>query len=302
MTIIIVSIAITCVCEFIYILILKRQQKKLYHNLCKVFNDALNEDTSSIIYDESIASALDDKIVRYINANKSRLSDAKKEQNNIKMLISNISHQISTPVSNIALYSDLLLENDFYNEDSKQMIIKIKQQSDKLKFLFEVFLKTSRLESGIITVNNIKKQPVKPLISSAVSEVYYAILERKIELKVKVDNTFTAEFDKKWTKEALYNILENAIKYTEVGGKININVTSYEMFVRIDIADNGIGIKPDEYTKIFKRFYRSPSVKEYNGVGIGLYLAREVISMQGGYIKVSSEFGKGSIFSVFLPC
>lgn len=302
MIIIIVSVVMVCVFEFIYILILKRQQKKLYHNLCKVFNDALNEDTSSIIYDESIASALDDKIVRYINANKSRLSDIKKEQNNIKMLISNISHQISTPVSNIVLYSDLLLENDFYNEDFEQMIINIKQQADKLKFLFEVFLKTSRLESGIITVNNIKRQPVKSLISSAVSEVYYAILERKIELKVNVDNAFSAEFDKKWTKEALYNILENAIKYTEVGGKININVTAYEMFVRIDVADNGIGIKHDEYTKIFKRFYRSPNVKEYNGVGIGLYLAREVISMQGGYIKVSSEFGKGSIFSVFLPC
>jgi signal transduction histidine kinase len=105
----------------------------------------------------------------------------------------------------------------------------------------------------------------------------------------------------RWTKEALENILENAVKYTEKGGSIKITVASSELFVKIDIADTGAGIAEDEYTDIFKRFYRSPRTSDQDGIGVGLYLAREIIVTQGGYIKVSSKIGKGSVFSIYIP-
>ena len=108
-----------------------------------------------------------------------------------------------------------------------------------------------------------------------------------------------ANFDAKWTAEALGNIVDNSVKYTDHGG-IDITVKIYEMFVRIDVTDSGIGISEAEQAQIFSRFYRSEQVREQNGVGIGLYLAREIISHEGGYIKVISEPGKGSTFSVFL--
>ena len=111
----------------------------------------------------------------------------------------------------------------------------------------------------------------------------------------------SACFDPKWTAEALYNIMDNAIKYTPQGGKVRVTVQAYELFCRIDISDTGIGISEDEIPKIFSRFYRSSAVSQEEGVGIGLYLSREIITMQGGYIKVSSEPDKGSCFSVFLP-
>lgn len=101
--------------------------------------------------------------------------------------------------------------------------------------------------------------------------------------------------------EALFNIVDNAIKYTHQGGKVSITVIPYSFFLRIDIADNGIGIAESEYSKIFGRFYRSQAVSEQEGVGIGLYLAREIVSTQGGYIKVISKAGRGSVFSVILP-
>lgn len=99
----------------------------------------------------------------------------------------------------------------------------------------------------------------------------------------------------------MVNILENAVKYTEVGGSIKILVTSHELFQRIDINDNGIGIYEEELNDIFKRFYRCKNANKFEGIGVGLFLAREIISLQGGYIKVSSQIGMGSTFSIFLP-
>ena len=95
-------------------------------------------------------------------------------------------------------------------------------------------------------------------------------------------------------------MIDNAIKYTESGGSIHIEVKEYEMFQAVEINDTGIGIAEEEQASIFKRFYRSESVNQYEGVGIGLFLARKIISLEGGYIKVSSEVGKGSKFSVYL--
>ena len=114
------------------------------------------------------------------------------------------------------------------------------------------------------------------------------------------DTDISAAFDMKWTTEALANIVDNAIKYTE-HGTIRISAVSYEMFARIDISDTGTGISESEQAKIFARFYRSNSVQKQEGVGIGLYLARQIISGEGGYIKVASVPGKGSAFSIFLP-
>ncbi|WP_254329496.1 sensor histidine kinase KdpD [Paenibacillus sp. MZ03-122A] len=107
-------------------------------------------------------------------------------------------------------------------------------------------------------------------------------------------------FDLKWTAEAVYNIMDNAVKYTETGGSITIKVIAYDLFCRIDITDSGIGIAEDELSKIFMRFSRYPTVSSQEGVGIGL-LAREIIAAQGGYIKVQSRCGSGSTFSLFLP-
>lgn len=104
----------------------------------------------------------------------------------------------------------------------------------------------------------------------------------------------------KWTSEAVFNILDNAVKYTSIGGKIEISITEYQLFVRIDIKDNGVGIPESEISKVFGRFYKGMDAQKEEGVGLGLYLAREIITGQGGYIKVNSKVKEGSLFSVFL--
>jgi signal transduction histidine kinase len=121
-------------------------------------------------------------------------------------------------------------------------------------------------------------------------------------ISITVETTsINACFDLKWTTEAVYNILDNAVKYTESGGSVSIKATAYELFCRIDSTDTGIGIAEDEHSKIFTRFYRSAAVSNLEGVGIGLYLARQIVAAEGGYIKVSSHLACGSTFSVFLP-
>ena len=125
--------------------------------------------------------------------------------------------------------------------------------------------------------------------------------EKGVTLTFKDVPNVTAVFDIKWTAEAISNMIDNAIKYTEAGGSVEVSAAEYEMFVKIDISDTGIGMTEDETAKVFTRFYRSPRVHDDRGVGIGLYLAREIVSRQGGYIKVRSEVGQGSVFSVFLP-
>ena len=139
------------------------------------------------------------------------------------------------------------------------------------------------------------------LLESAALGVLKKAQNRSVTLIMDVPQNLSACFDLKWTAEALYNILDNALKYTPPGGEIRVTAQAYELFCRIDVSDTGIGISEDEIPKIFSRFYRSSAVSQEEGVGIGLYLSREIITLQGGYIKVSSEPGKGSCFSVFLP-
>ena len=134
------------------------------------------------------------------------------------------------------------------------------------------------------------------------SGIVYGAEQKDIFVTVNCPEDLHLFHDSKWTAEALFNLLDNAVKYTPAGGKITVSVEQWEMYVKLNISDTGKGISERNQASIFRRFYREEEVHDKPGVGIGLYLAREIITRQGGYIKVTSEVGKGSTFSVFLPC
>ncbi|MBU5675097.1 HAMP domain-containing histidine kinase [Alkaliphilus sp. MSJ-5] len=291
----IISIIIAIVFVFIYQYKMKSTINKLNHML----EDAINGSFSESTYDESSLSALEAKLNRFLSISLSSENNLVAEKGRIKALISDISHQTKTPIANILLYSQLLIEQEKIPNECHDIINQITGQSEKLNFLIQALVKTSRLETGIISVVP-KSDSVLDLLSSVCNEVKKKAEEKNITVQITCEDSF-AVFDKKWTEEALYNILDNAVKYTPNGGNISVACISYEMFCRIDIVDSGIGIAEQDITSIFKRFYRSIEVNQYEGVGIGLFLAREIITAQGGYIKVSSTIGKGSTFSVFLP-
>lgn len=249
-------------------------------------------------FDESLLSAVEMKLAGYLSSSRVSAQNLAEEKDKIKELISDISHQTKTPVANILLYSQLLGEQNLPPE-SAGYVKSLNEQAEKLNFLIQSLIKISRLETGIISLVP-RPGHLSPLLNHTVSQVLPKAEQKEITIVVKPTDT-TALFDGKWTEEALTNLLDNAVKYTPKGGLIHIQVDSYELFCRITVTDTGIGIPEEEQAKIFQRFYRSPSVKNAEGVGIGLYLARKIISGEGGYMKVSSTVGEGSAFSVFLP-
>lgn len=248
-------------------------------------------------FDESKLSALETRFAHYLSAAEISARNVAQEKDKIKSLIADISHQTKTPIANLLLYSELLMEENL-PQTAMVNVEAIHYQSEKLRFLIDALVKLSRLENGIITLSA-EKHDLCPLLER-VTEQYAAKADQKgLHLEYSATD-ISAIFDPKWTAEALANLVDNAIKYTETGS-ITITALSYELFARIDITDTGIGIPEYEQPKIFSRFYRSERAAEQEGVGIGLYLARQIIAGQGGYIKVSSIPGKGSTFSVFLP-
>ena len=274
-----------------------RRTRKTMETIEEMLNMAMDGTFTEKDFDESRLSSLETKFAHYLWASEISARNVAAEKDKIKTLIADISHQTKTPISNLLLYSELLQEEDL-PESARASAKAIYAQSEKLRFLIASLVKLSRLENGIIALS---PQPgmLQPMLEDIVDYFRPKASEKGILLQLQ-DTKSSALFDEKWTAEAIGNIVDNAIKYTKQGS-ITISAMDYEMFTRIDIADTGIGILESEQAKIFTRFYRSQNAKEQEGVGIGLYLAREIISGQGGYIKVASSPGNGAAFSVFLP-
>ena len=223
-----------------------------------------------------------------------------KERQELQMLVSDVSHQVKTPVSNLKMVTDTLLSKSVTEKERREFLQGIQNQTDKLEFLFQALVKTSRLETGAIRMEK-KDAPLIDTLAMACSGIVYAAEKKDICVTVDCPEGILLSHDSKWTAEAVFNLLDNAVKYTPVGGAIRISVEQWEMYVKLSVSDTGKGISESNQASIFRRFYREEEVHEQQGVGIGLYLTREIVTWQGGYIKVVSEPGKGSEFSIMLP-
>ena len=259
-----------------------RRTKKTMDTIDQMLDAAVEGTYSETNFDESRLSALETKFAHYLSSSAISARNVTIEKDKIKTLIADISHQTKTPIANLLLYSELIAEEELPG-DMHSNVEAIHQQTEKLRFLIDSLVKLSRLENGILTLSPRQE----------------SVQQKGLVLQIS-ETTSSACCDPKWTTEALGNLVDNAIKYTP-SGSVTISAAEYELFTRIDVTDTGIGIEESEQPKIFSRFYRSEAVRKNEGVGIGLYLAREIISGEGGYIKLTSEPGKGSTFSVFLP-
>ncbi len=261
-----------------------------------MLTDAMEGTFRESTFDESMLSALETRFAHYLSASVVSAQNVTEEKDRIKTLISDISHQTKTPIANLLLYTELLQEEGL-SPEARAYTLALHAQAEKLRFLIDALVKLSRLENGIIALHP-EHCPLSPVLQQAEQQFANRAAEKGLVLTVNPTDD-TACFDPKWTAEALCNLVDNAIKYTQRGG-VTISVTPYEMFVRVDVADTGMGIPEEEQSKIFSRFYRSGPDPRQEGVGIGLYLAREILRTQKDYPKVASQVGKGSVFSMFL--
>lgn len=295
--IIITAAVALIIVSVITIVVDRKKTDRTLNNIEKMLDEAIKGEFSTEHFDESRMSRLESKLHSFLDSSSISSQNVKSERDNIKELISDISHQTKTPIANLILYSELLGDAEI-PEEQKGNAAAIHEQAEKLRFLIDNLVKMSRLENGILSLS-----PEKSDISSVLNDIcsqYRDKAETKgLELSLSAKET-SAIIDRKWTAEAIGNIVDNAIKYTSEGS-VTLKLSDYEMFARVDISDTGMGISEEEQAKIFSRFYRSNNVRDKEGVGIGLYLTRQIIAGEGGYIMVSSKVGEGTTFSVFLP-
>lgn len=295
-----------------------RVRRSEYERINEMLDHALAGEFEEGDYDESELSKLEVKWRRYLASSLLSARKVEEERERIKELVTDISHQTRTPLSNIQLYGQLLQEQPL-DETSAGMVDEILVYARKLDFLIQSLVKTSRLESGVFQLGP-SECGLSVLAQAVCAAGQERAMERDVQICLQADGraenaalpenglsahadaaAVTVRCDGKWTQEALGNILDNAIKYSLRGGAVNVRVFSYEMFAGIEIADRGPGILEEEIPHIFARFYRGKNVRDREGVGVGLYLARQIIEGQGGYIKVISKVGEGSRFQVYLP-
>lgn len=291
-----ITLVVIILAILISITVYRIRARKLYANLDRMLDHAIAGNLTETDFDESLHSALETKFHNYLTASETSANNVKEERARIKELISDISHQTKTPISNILLYTELLSEQEL-SESGREYVQSLTAQTTKLRFLIDSLVKMSRLESGVFVLVP-EYAPLAPMLDKLRTQFALPADQKGLSLTFQPTD-ISAVFDEKWTLEAVGNILDNAIKYTSSGG-ITVKAMGYELFSCIQISDTGMGISEEELPKIFARFHRSPDVHDKEGLGVGLYLSREIITKEGGYTKVDSTVGKGTTFYVYL--
>ncbi len=300
--VIVVLAVFVFVCIFSFIAIVRKKLTAFSDMLCRQLDEMLQDNIENSLFaeEETLFYKINHRLFRLYGVMRENRQSIAREREDLQELISDVSHQVKTPIANLKMIETTLLEQDVAEQKRKEFLSAMGGQLDKLDFLMQALIKTSRLETGIISLEK-KKQPIYDTLAAALGGIILNAEKKNIEVLVHCPESIEVTHDRKWTSEALFNILDNAVKYTQKGGMIRIKVEKWEMYLKIDISDNGKGIPEKHHAEIFKRFYRESEVHNIDGIGIGLYLTREIITMQGGYVKVASSPQKGATFSVFLP-
>ena len=293
------------VCALAWLFLLTRffakRLSQFTSDLCRTMDSMITggEEPARAGDSETIFARISCRLSRLYGVLQENRRKVDEERRELQTLVSDISHQVKTPVANLKMVTDTLLARPVTEQERREFLQGIRSQTDKLEFLVQSMGKASRLETGAITLEK-KDGLLVDTLAQAMSGIVYGAEKKGISVEVRCPEDLRVSHDSKWTAEALFNLLDNAVKYTPAGGKISVSVEQWEMYVKLDVTDTGKGIPESRQAAIFRRFYREEEVHDQPGVGIGLYLAREIITRQGGYIKVTSEPGKGSVFSVFL--
>lgn len=222
------------------------------------------------------------------------------EEGKTKSLITDISHQLKNPLASLKMSYELADTESLTPQEQQSFIKQGFAEILKIENLLDTFLQLSRLEAHMISIQP-EDCSLKETVIQAVNRVYMKAFRKEIQIELNDFADFELPHDPKWTQEALINLLDNAIKYSPSGSRIQIRVIPVVSCVFIEVEDEGIGIPSGEYSHIFQRFYRgtSPQVRQEQGSGVGLYLARKILEEQGGTIRVKKG-KKGSVFQLTL--
>lgn len=297
---------LTALCFFFFHKNHQKQEWRLHEMLERYLADnyslLADQNTFKPIFCESFT----DTLFKLGHKLQAKTLDLAEERDHTKTLVTDISHQLKTPVSALKNCLAICLETDSETERA-DFLERCAGQTERLENLVTELVNISRLETGMITLKQ-KNILLSDVITDAVNTVYEKTLPKHITIELLdldgENGSRTSLFlDRRWTAEAISNLLENAIKYSPTGSTVTLRLRRFYSYISLEVEDEGIGIPKEETCRIFKRFYRGshPVVKQSEGSGVGLYLSRRILEEQGGTISVRPAAEEGSIFTIHLP-
>jgi len=300
MVIYIISLVTVIICALTFFLC-RRYVKNAFDSIDTVLENVLSKKIEKLteITDENRISKLTRKARRIMEMCVLETAQINDEKETIQGFISDMSHQMKTPLSGISMYAELLSEGNLSAAEQNEFLSRMKSSTEKLQWIMDSLIKMSRLEAGAITLTPVEAN-IRQTISDAIGSVIAAASKKNITIIVSDFYDIDLFHDKKWTREAIVNVLENAVKYSEPDSEIKLSVEPLQLYTKLIITNHGIGIDKNDWHKIFKRFYRGQNVNDKEGAGLGLFLAALIMEKQGGYIMVDSIPGSFTSFSIFL--
>lgn len=259
--------------------------------------------------DEILLARIENQLVRIQEMLDGRRKEAEKSRDEIQNLISEIAHQMRTPLANIESYTWLLRSmaekvetgkmSETSNQERLQYVSALEESEKKLRFLVDSFVKMARLEQHIIQIRKDETDLLKT-IQNTFGQIQNKAEEKGIQFRISIPRRAVCAHDPNWMGEALFNLLDNAVKYSDPGDMIEVALQQNEMYFKFQVRDHGIGIEEGEENQIFRRFYRGRRVTVQEGFGIGLYLTREIIRLHGGFVT-AKRMDPGLLIEVNLP-
>lgn len=220
-----------------------------------------------------------------------------REKEFLKNTISDISHQLKTPLAALNIYNGLLQDEDIEVSSVKEFAGLSEQELDRIETLVQSLLKITRLDAGAIVLEK-NAENVADMMQDIELHFAYRARQEKKEIILSGSDHLSLFCDRDWLNEAIDNIVKNAFDHTESGATIRVAWKELPSGVQIVITDNGCGIHPEDIHHIFKRFYRSRFSKDKQGIGLGLPLAKAIVEAHNGTIEVDSELGIGTTFTM----
>lgn len=281
----------------------RRRRERELKRLASLAEDILNERRISAadLGQETLYGKAAHRLLRVQEMMQGSRDEARRSRDEIQRLILEIAHQMRTPLTNLETYLGFLQETAKTHGmgEISGSVRAAGESAGKLHFLVESFIRMSRLEQHIIQIKK-EETDILKTIRNALGQIQCRAEEKELLVSVDFPGRASCVHDANWLGEALFNIFDNAVKYSRHKGAVEVSVTENEMFLKIRVRDYGIGIEAGEECQIFRRFYRGRRVTSQEGFGIGLYLAREIVNMHGGFLMVKRK-EPGVMMEVSLP-
>lgn len=247
-------------------------------------------------YDDNVLSSLKDDIYKMTIKLKNMADNSNKEKKYLATTLSDISHQLKTPLTSLFVFNEILKQDNLDLKTRKEILEKSEKQLERIKWLITSLLKMSQLDSGSITLQK-DKVNLQKLINESCEPFLISLDLKNVKLQINIDKKAFIICDKNWTIEAISNIVKNALEHVKENGTITIQTITNPIYLKLEIIDDGEGIKAEEINHIFERFYHGNKNKD--SIGIGLNMSKMIIEKQKGHIEVESKLNKGTKFSIY---